>query len=388
MLPLAFECPALMKSLVAWASTHLATREPSFRHTALLHRGSALSAIKVSMDENELPPEMCLAVAMVFCSMESISDKDGLWYQHLLGGAAALGFSRGREVTDLDGNDTSGALSPVLGPPTRLTSVEGGWLLQNLAYHDVLMSITLDCRPLLSGSYWTDSQNKSKADPYFGLASGILYLTSRTSELSADLAEACQQAPTSTGLRPVAITMRSNHDILLQRSFQQSVRPEPLIEAFRIESELLEWTCPQELAHSPLFLLAESYRSAALLYLYRTLRRYKQLPYRELQTKVLSRVASISELVTMMPDGCLAECTLLFPLFMAGGEADDVFHIQIIREKLLSINKWRHFQNVNHALEVLDELWRLRGMGALGQCGRRVDWLDIVKTRDIKLAIS
>lgn len=89
-----------------------------------------------------------------------------------------------------------------------------------------------------------------------------------------------------------------------------------------------------------------------------------------------------------MPEGCLAECTLLFPLFMAGGETDDASEIEIIRDKMAIINKWRHFENVDHALRVLDELWRLRSAGAMGSDNRKIDWLDITATQGIKLALT
>ena len=382
---MAFECQALMKALVAWASTHLAAREPAFQHMALRHRGSALSAMKSSMEDSQLSSEMFLAVAMALCSMDCISGRGGSWYDHLLGGAAALGFLGG----DKDSSTRSSETPSQDRPPIQLSRIEGGWLLRNFAYHDVLMSITLDSRPLLSGHYWTDDES-SKADSYFGLASRIIHLTSQISELSANYAESTRQTPVdhSGACSSYAYASKGPNALFLHHLPQAPLEPPSLTKAREIESELFEWSCPNEYADTPLQLLADSYRSAALLHLYRTLRRYVLGLAEELDTKVSQNVAYVCDLVTQMGDGCLAECTLLFPLFMAGGEAEEPSHIKTVREKLVSINKWRHFQNIDYALEVLDELWRLRSAGALGPDGKRLDWLHITKSRNIKLSIS
>ena len=139
---MAFECSTLMKALVAWAATHLALRDKSFQDISLRHRGSALTNSNLSMEENEISSEMCLAVAMVFCSMESISDRTGSWYHHLTGGAAALGAMRNETTTIQSTSRYSG-----------MASFEGKWLLRNFAYHDVLMSVSRNCRPLISRDY-------------------------------------------------------------------------------------------------------------------------------------------------------------------------------------------------------------------------------------------
>lgn len=377
MLPMAFECSALMKSLVAWASSNLAARDTEFEQVALQHRGSALNALKAAIEDKELSSEMCLAVAMVFCSMESISDTTGAWYHHLLGGAAALGHSK----ASTDQSDTSQVV--------RLSSIEGHWLLRNFAYHDALMSVTLDCRPLITGHYWVMPET-GQADSYFGLASRIIYLVSKISVLNANLAELANASSTPTQ-PPTACqaSMTAESGVLtFHHSSHTSSQPYTLSDAYDIEAELLSWTCPVGFADSPLGLLAEAYRGAALLHLYRTLRRHTTGATTEIAGKIMHQVTSVCDVITQMPDGCLAECTLLFPLFMAGGEASLPSHIEMIRTKMELINQYRHFQNVNQALDVLNDLWRLKSAGVAGTHQREVDWLDITKSRNIKLAIT
>jgi hypothetical protein len=64
---------------------------------------------------------------------------------------------------------------------------------------------------------------------------------------------------------------------------------------------------------------------------------------------------------------------------MAGGEADDVNDIQIIRQRMLDIIRERQFHNMEAVLEVLEEVWQLRGTGVSGPGKRRVDWKDVVE---------
>lgn len=172
---MAFECPALMKALVAWSSTHLALRDPSFNEIALRHRGAAFSAWKASMNEENISKEMTLAVTMVFCSMESIFGDTDAWYYHLVGGAAAIG------AFEQSGSSKSSQHA-------RFAPFEGLWLLRGFAYHDVLMSVSSDSRPLLSGDCWIGDDD-DVADPYFGLAKHIICHIADISHLIADFEE-------------------------------------------------------------------------------------------------------------------------------------------------------------------------------------------------------
>lgn len=87
---MAFECPTLMYALAASSSAHIALRDKKFENMALRHRGLTLSTLGTAMDRGTLSGEMCLADAMVMCSMESISDATKTWINHLSGAAAAL----------------------------------------------------------------------------------------------------------------------------------------------------------------------------------------------------------------------------------------------------------------------------------------------------------
>ncbi|KAI1051692.1 hypothetical protein LB506_003329 [Fusarium annulatum] len=348
-LPMAFECPALMYAISAWASSHLALRDEKFRADSLRHRGHALAQLQKSMKQSGLSTEMCLAVTMVLCSIESISEATDAWYPHLKGAAAALAWQ------------TEDSLAVVDPKQAVQATFEGRWLLRNFAYYGIMMSVSMDCRPLIMGFYWA-SEDDTLAYPYFGFASRILYLVSETSILNADFAEAKLGSQT----RGHSFSKRSH----------------------KIESELQSWVCPAGHDGSPLALLGEAYRNAALIHLYRTLSRYIESYSSILKAKLKACVESICKLSRQVSEGCLVECTLLFPLFMVGGEAHETSEIVIIREKLGEMIKWRKFRNVEVCLDVLDEVWRRRMDGSRREDQDKVDWPDVVKQRDCKLSIS
>lgn len=86
---------------------------------------------------------------------------------------------------------------------------------------------------------------------------------------------------------------------------------------------------------------------------------------------VLDNVAKIPE--DAHPDGIL-----LFPLFMAGGEATSPHYVETIRSRLHSIDTIRGFRNVLRACEVLEEVWRTR---ATATAHNSVDWKDVLRNQ-------
>ncbi|KAL6364412.1 hypothetical protein LRP88_01813 [Fusarium phalaenopsidis] len=295
-------------SVSAWASSHLALRDDKFKPLSLRHRGYALARLQESVQQSQLSTEMCLAVTMVLCSMESISEATDSWYPHLTGAAAALA------------EGPNSACDP---KQAVQVTFEGRWLLRNFAYHDVMMSVSMDRPPLIKDFYWA-AADESLPDPYFGFASRLLFLVSETSILNADFADA---------------------NALLQAG-QTITHGDRSIRARNIEDELQRWA------------------------------------------KIKACVEAIVKLSREVSEGCLVECTLLFPLFMAGGEAHEMSEIEAIREKLGDMIRWRKFRNVEACLEILDEVWRRRADGSRRSDQGHVDWADIVKHRGWNLSIS
>lgn len=336
--------------------------------------------------------------------MESILGDTSKWYNHLVGASQIIRATSGTMYNDEE------LSAEQLG--SFFNTFEGQWLKRNFAYHDVLHTVTMNTRPLISGYYW-QSEDESVADSYFGLASRIIYLISEISVLNADMAEAAALFATEASKSPSPSSSTTATSPTVFGDDEAKIFEDPEIQhvprkdipqpetngqsqsrsdfssrAQQLENELQEWT-PPECQDIHLKAMAETYRSAALIHLYRVLRRHLPDLTPALDRKLATPVRSIVEAVEKMPVRCLPETTLLFPLFMAGGETNNADQIRIIRQRMLDIVNYRHFHNVEVALTVLDELWRLRaGNTTPGNGQKRVDWIDVLARRRWRLALT
>lgn len=327
LLPMAFDCPVLLDAITALSSTHLAMCNPDFNDISLQHRGRVLSAFRSSLDQdNSLTSEMRLAIAMVMCALETISDGTSVgWTCHVAGAAACLDSIRA----------------------SRNLSFEAKWLLRFFAYHDSLTSIFLDRKPLLTGDYWMSSDD-ALADPYCAYAPRIIFYLSEISVLS---------------------TIDSDEEMLQK--------------AYVIANGLAEWKCkPGITSDEPLTLLSETYRSAAFIYLESVLRKRfpQQIVADVVPGGISTHIEAISTLSDRIPHGAFAEISLLFPLFVAGSVAENARQASVIRSRLVAMNKWRRFKNADACVDVLDEIWSVNGP-------RAVAWQDVTKHRGWNLAL-
>ncbi|CAG7991928.1 unnamed protein product [Penicillium salamii] len=370
-LPMAMQDSALLNALIAWSSSHLSLRDPAFQQVAMQNRLTAMRDLRLSLESSPENAESNLAITLVLCSMESImADNDKAWYLHLMG-AAGIISSRVCIESGFDGTSSSKLLQSFDDAHT------GRWLLRNFAYHDILMAVALDREPLLPSHYFVQLDEGPLADSYFGLASEILTilysitaLNKKVKSLNADLLH----SDTSSNI--TSHKTRSSSMSEIASTFSS------------LELRLREWVCPPSNDES-LILFTESYRSSALLYLYRVVRR--GLPGLEegLSPKTAHEVATVVANINKMPTRSLPECTLLFPLFLAGGEASEESHIKSIRHKMLDMIESRGFRNVEVALSVLEKLWRLNlERKATRATKGPVDWLDIVLQDGVLLSLS
>lgn len=355
-----------MKAIAAWSAAHLAIRDTSFQDLALRHRGSAISNFKVDMQDENISPEMCLAITMVLCSMETISEGTGAWYAHLKGGVAALrGSFQGPDSNARDIHPRNLRL---------LKSVDGRWLLRNLAYHDALSSVSLDRRPMLQGVY-TNLDEDAAPDPYFGVAARVIQLLAQISELKADMAEASKQ-----GADFSASFVALGHNDFYEPHDTFSAR------AQSIETQLLDWKYPPAFSGTALGHLGESYRFGALLHLYHALQTYLT-PYADvLRAKVHRAAQSACDNVKAIPNDSFAECTLLFPLFMAGTAVVQPEQMEFVRRRLERMNTLRGFCNVSACSVVLEEVWA--SVGTAVPYAQPKDWLQVVKAKDWQIALT
>lgn len=378
-LPMAMHDSALLNALIAWSSSHLSLRDPAFQQVAMQNRLTALQDLRLSLESSPENVESNLAITLVLCSMESImADNEKAWYLHLMG---AAGIISSRTCIESEFSETNSA--------KLLQSFDdahtGRWLLRNFAYHDILMAVALDREPLLPSHHFVQLDEGPVADSYFGLASEILNILYRITSLNQQVKSLQKSHSGTTGCYLLGL------DTGDYAYSQQSISPILSEVASTFESfelQLQQWKCPPSNDES-LILLAESYRSSALLYLYRVVRRGLPDLEESLSIKTANEVAAVVSNIGKMPTRSLPECTLLFPLFLAGGEASKETHIKIIRHKMLDMTESRGFRNVEVALSVLEKLWRLNlERKALPATKGTVDWLDIVVQDGVLLSLS
>jgi transcriptional activator protein UGA3 len=366
---MAFEDKTLLDMLVAWASSHLSLCDDTYRIKALEHRSTALRSFTTALPKSQEFPDVSLACCLVFCSMSAILGDTAGWHNHLLGAAHII-----RQASP------SGSYQHGLEKISE--TYEGRWLLRNFAYHDVLMSVTLNRAPIISGRYWMN-QGSMEVDSYVGLACEPLALISEISSWKGHRIQQLELDPDS----------RLDSDASSLSSLEGNITELPpseihhfLTEAGNFEAELQNWICPASddvnLVH-----LAEAYRSAALIHLYRVSRTHQRTAAADTEHKIRSKVAAVIYHIGQMPLKCLPECTSLFPLFMAGGETKSKADMQFIRERLQHIIVCRHFQNAASALSVLEELW-LQHTSITTVPGETLDWRDILEQRGWCLALS
>ena len=371
---MAVESTPLLDTLIAWTSSHLSLCHESYQVRALEDRSSALTSFAKSLSTYDLPAELSLAGCLILCSMEAILGDTSGWYEHLVGASHVI------RPTHVHKSDRTGL-------DVLMRTLEGRWLLRNFAYHDILMSVSMNCAPLIPGLYWL-SEGESIVDSYFGMASQPMAMLSTISSLNSQI----RTHPAEPQIES-EVSMASHLGYPNVCSLNDSSFPEDSsrftnfsARAFYIESQLQEWICPESPDRS-LINLAEAYRSAALIHLYRTIRQHIPTKTLILNNKIARQVDAIVQHVSNMPVECLPECTLLFPLFVAGGEAESSEHIQYIRHRLTALAMFRRFQNVNVALEVLEDLWQSKDRVSKTEAAMP-DWLDILAERGWKLPLS
>lgn len=349
---MAMESQTLFDSVVALASGNLSNFDPTYQVAAMEARSQALRGLSVDIAKPFVAIhnyETALASCLLLSASEAILGLRTGWSEHLMGAQSVILSARLRD----QGQDLHG-------PEAFRGSTEGEWLLRNFAYHDILGSVTSGRPSLIPGDYLEGLSDT--VDSYLGVHSQLLVYISQISTLDA-----------------------AGDKSALDES--RSEREEPAEQAmtcFQIEQNLRSWH-PKS-SDAVLEATAYAYKSAALIYLYQRMR--QTYPSGSEQQELSIDGSSIKEVsdevrlvldnIAKIPEDAHPDGVLLFPLFMAGGEATESTDMGIIRSRLRSIDKIRGFRNVLRACEVLEEVWRTRTARTKGNS---VVWEDILRNQ-------
>lgn len=197
------------------------------------------------------------------------------------------------------------------------------------------MAVSLDTSTLLASDGFLALAKGAVADSYFGLAAEVLSIIADIATLNVEL-KAQSEPDLNVDVQARAL------------SLEQSLLPAPAL-----EKQLTHWFCsPSD--DDGLVLLAESYRSSALIYLFQSIQRHIPQHAANMPSKINDQVSKIIEDIRQMPERYLPECTLLFPLFIAGAEESEQEQIMCVKEKMESVIKSRLLKNVEVALSLLE----------------------------------
>ncbi|KAI1031137.1 hypothetical protein LB504_000229 [Fusarium proliferatum] len=353
-LPLAMESPALAEALIAYSSGHMSHADPSYTTVSLAARSRALCELSITIsrpDQTASVTETALSACLILLTSEVCLGSHQSWYNHLVGAKHLIACAQ----SQADG-------SLVKGPQAlRLTS-EGRWILRNFAYHDIIGSVTLGKKPLLCPDYLRDVV---EFDTYLGVASQILIYIGQTTCLDS------RTTDIEVGICP-------------PRSYRS------------VEHDIESWKCP---AGTPSIfqVVAHAYRGAALIYLYRKMRRHLEADtsaflacgtsLNTLNGRLRMAVENTLDSIGQVPENDASESSLLFPLFIVGGEVERTDQMEFVRTRLQASYNKRKFCNISRAVEVLEELWVYRQIqDVLG--GNRPDWEDILKCSSEPLLLT
>lgn len=361
---MAMESMPLRDALLAFAAGHLSLTEQSYQLTALEARSKAIQSLAGSINTISTDIghyEANAAACLTFLLHDVGVDADGDWRAHL---EAAQHIIMSAKTISSSGR-------PLEGPEAFKTSSEGQWILRNFAYHDIIGSITLRQRPLLGGSYLIDIANV--VDSYIGVATDLLVLAADVSRIEEET-RVDQGTPREAARKTISLF----HTYCA-----------------RLEQQLQNWKCEED-TPSELAAVAYAYRSAVLIVLYRLVRSRLRAGYfftssaasaaraaHALRAKIGQRVTDVVSHVSEVPVGTTPESPLLFPLFLAGGEATKPIEMDVIRRRLENTLQKRRFQNVSQALEILEELWRRRSTGE-----EDADWTQILDASGNQLLLT
>lgn len=383
---MAMESPGLWDSLLLLAARHISLSDPSYAVVAMEAQQSAIrnlkSAIDSPSDDSDIGwHETNAATCLIFSTgLISTSNCKG-WYAHMQG---ALHFIRSARTCC---TNTGKILQ---GTDALKTTAEGRWVLRNFAYHDILGCVTLRRRPLLEPDYLDDISNV--VDSYLGVGTGLLKYIAQIGILKDEFEQQRDRDGDGAG----------NEDLFDFNSFQSRWS--------QIEDDLYQWTCPAEAEEDRnLISMAHAYQSATLILLYRLIRRQLSDVMRPrprpdwdsdsdnaqitttletmtdlLKSKIAFQVSETLRHVSAIPVWAAPEASLVFPIFIAGGEAHEGGEVAAIRMRLQQNLAKRNFQNISLALEVLERLWQRRLVPGSGS----VDWEDILDESGQELVLT
>jgi hypothetical protein len=336
-IPMAFQSEGMLDAIMALSSAQLARRTSDndraqhLRDLSAKHQSKCHLFLRDRISPDGRPvkdPYQIIGITMLLVGLEALNGtKSTKWLSQIQCARRVL------STLYLEHNDTD--------------SWEVDSLRRHVTYHDVMASLMIGVSKPEKHSAEIDfstiytPESSQTIDPLMGISYYLCSLICRIQYIS-----------TSTPAFP-HLTQAAFDS--LERDIQQWVYDSPLFYP------------GIDLPHAlDLIALAESYRLAALIQLYRTSDAHKHL--------IASCASRAIQFISRIPPGSPAESSLLYPIFLAGAELISESEIANCFQRLKAIQERNRYENVASVREVLQEVWKpcLNG-------GEKRDWEDILR---------
>lgn len=334
LLPMATTHRGLMHSILCLSGAHLVAKEPNerFEQRQRHHFACAISNLRTDLAPKEpveggdpaVIDDPTVAQVLVLC-LRSI----------------CAGETNGEYRPHLDAAKNLIKTQPSRNPEFR------SFLIEFFVYHDVSNSITSMDRPsiLMSDDFPPPEFMHPEASNFLGCADGLFLALSRARKLR-DIVRSRRTA----GMKP-------------------AVDYQILIDANAIDQTLRSWVCQQP-PDTPRYLGAFLYRTAAWVYLQRTIMPSKPNP--RLQAGVEEGLKYLREL----PADSSMMSILLMPLFILGVSAFAAEQRTAIQKSFADLQAYSNLGNIPYARRTVEKVWELMDLGD----DNSWDWEGVMKT--------
>lgn len=336
--PWAFECDGMLNAIVALSSAQLARRSSAtdraqhLRSVSAKHQRRCHAYLADRVPQGGGPPRnayQVIGIILLLVGLEALNgEKSTRWLSQM--------------------KCVRGILNMLANEPDLADSWELDSLRRHFTYHNAMAS-------LMSRVSRKDSQNYVETDLSLVCTQRAVVTVDPLMGISYYLCNLISQIQYVTSSNPAFPQITEAAFAVIERDIQQWTYGSPL--------GLPGLDVPIAL---DLVALAESYRLAALIQLYRSSEAHKPL--------VPSCASRAMEFMSRIPPGSPAESSMLYPLFLAGAELDNEPEISKCFKRLAEIQARNCYENVSNVHKVLEEVWRPALNGE-----QKRDWEEVLR---------
>ncbi|ANB15315.1 C6 finger domain protein [Sugiyamaella lignohabitans] len=344
LIPVAMSSACVRKALCAVVAKHISFSQPEYERLALRYYSESLNSLsKEIVVKND---EIAILATAMLCTFEIFDSGVNVWLVHIRGLGALLQNYQNRMHRNYEHNSPS-----------------FNFCLNFLFVNDVIACITIpDHVPCIDLYRWNKNSlgSSSKYDYYVGKSKEVLFLLTEM----ALIRQKAQSDDTYNNSSSFIDDIKVLEQRLLELDFNQ-----------------LTSTYPDETDGdtSSLTLLAETYRYATLVYLYKYAATSGKKIFEEGSDVEIEYALQCVRYIARIPENACCESTLVFPLFVAGCvlKDNDTWKSYII-QRFDKIDKNWKIGNCAKAIFAMNLVWQSGGS----------DWIPVLKNLNWQIVLT